>query len=158
MSTYVDMTDLDDEFKHAQGSLSGVGVPDGIYEARIEQVGFEYARSGNERLFRWIFETTDTGQKIRKTHLIRKELLHWLKKDLERCGWKPQSLTEIQQKCRPLLVGLTVKLRVETKETKGEPRQNVYIEKCFDPLPDDQNEPPPPNDADMRQPGEDDPF
>ena len=141
MSDYIDVSDMENDYKNAKSS-SFSSLPDGVYQ--VEIIAARFKQQGENRFFEWILRTLDTDKKITKTNLLRSDLMHWLKSDLKVCGWEPASLQEIQQKCAVKLPGLMLEIKVETKAGGDKQFQNVYIQKWLDPPSERKEEPPPP--------------
>lgn len=146
MSPYVDVSDLDKPF--ADASDMDASVPDCECVAEIMRTDFIWTKAKPpERAFQWEFQIIEgdyTGGVVKKTSLLRSDLLRWLKIDLSRCGMRFATLSELQQHQRDLW-GLTVQLKLVTKpDKKGKDRQNVWIQKTKDQENERSYEPPPP--------------
>lgn len=94
---------LDEDF----GNIPGYDVvADGLYWAAVEDVSLDIAQpSGNPRIV-WklrILHSDCFGRQVRRTFVVTKDSLRWLKRDLYLCGVSVESLQELPARLENLL-------------------------------------------------------
>lgn len=131
----IDFGDLDGAFGDAdvpEAKGSGEEVPDGVYQAVIEEVYPDTADSGN-KLLRWKLRVANPAQHRgavvwHRNMIMTPENLRWLKKDLATIRQVPSKLAELNDPTwQEAAKGKLVEIKVHTK---GDYR-NVYVNKLL---------------------------
>lgn len=94
------------------------GLPDGDYEANIEEVRLSETASTQRPVVIWTLRIFDgpngAGRVVYKNRVITEKTLPYLKEDLEKCGLTLQRLSELEESL-PQLTGRAVAFRKVTR-------------------------------------------
>jgi hypothetical protein len=133
---------LQDDWEEANVFDPMEPVPDGKYQVVLNRAEFMKSQAGEDML-KWTFAVVSSGQKgrvISKFNMIRSDTITFLKTDLARAGVKIQKLTELPQALSEL-AGRYFEVQVKTRKDKyGIDRTNVYINREFEPTPEQTQE------------------
>jgi len=111
---------LDDQWgKTARRTLEDryAGLPDGDYEATIEEVRLSETASTQRPVVIWTLRIDGpqgAGRVVHKTRVITEKTLTYLKEDLEKCGLSLDRLSELEASL-PELIGRAVAFRKVTR-------------------------------------------
>lgn len=138
----VDLSALDQDFSRLPPKTTPRPVPDGRYLIEVEAVELTRARTSLRPILKWklrILGPFGAGGLIYKNNsLSTTDNLRWLKHDLGVCGLELDKLSDLPSHLARLL-----HLEIEvTKRTKGD-FDNVYFERCTNPVSADGNRLPP---------------
>ena len=121
----VDLSAFDDDFSSAEAP-SFDEVPDGKYQARIDEVRLDRSQKGDP-MIKWdliVIAGSQTGRHIFKNSVITPAALPFVKGDLKTVGLELAKFSDLARRLEELL---DVTLEV-TKRTRGE-YSNVYFNK-----------------------------
>jgi hypothetical protein len=121
----VDLSAFDDDFSSAEAP-SFDEVPDGKYQARIDEVRLDRSQKGDP-MIKWdliVIAGSQTGRHIFKNSVITPAALPFVKADLKTVGLELAKFSDLAGRLEELL---DVTLEV-TKRTRGE-YTNVYFNK-----------------------------
>jgi hypothetical protein len=121
----VDLSAFDDDFSSAEAP-SFDEVPDGKYQARIDEVRLDRSQKGDP-MIKWdliVIAGSQTGRHIFKNSVITPAALPFVKGDLKTVGLELAKFSDLAGRLEELL---DVTLEV-TKRTRGE-YTNVYFNK-----------------------------
>ena len=123
----VDLTQFEGDFDQAEvEEREFEPVPDGKYQANVDQVELVRAKSSGNPMLSWtlrILAPRFRGRLLWRNNIIAsRENLKWLKTDLHTCGLDLEKLSDLYKHLGQLT---GVKLEV-TKRTKGD-YENVYF-------------------------------
>jgi hypothetical protein len=107
----IDLSEFDDEFaraelRHPAEEAALEEIPDGIYEARIEDVNLSRATSTGNPMLIWrlrIHGPRFEGRTLTKVRVITQKTLSFLKEDLERLNLHLERLSELNQRMDEML-------------------------------------------------------
>lgn len=126
---YGELENMNEDYKAAKIS-TGFGVPDGVYQVRIDEAFGEWNdRKDCNRLVivMRVISGDHRGAKTKKRTDINPKTIQWIKSDFARIGIQPpEELTEIESALE-LMIGRMVEINAVSKEWEGKMYQNVYI-------------------------------
>ena len=129
----IDLTQYEEAFQKAEVKEKGefTPLPNGIYQARVERAAIEPTNSGDK--LKMTYEMVITSGKYMDRHVwkntvIGENTLGIIKTDASRLGVPTNSLHQLQDSLDQML-DKVVEIRIKNSVYKGEPIQNVYINK-----------------------------
>jgi hypothetical protein len=139
MSEFTDaLAQFDDvwqEIPEDTGENKYADLPDGIYQAFINEVEIGESKKGNRLQLKWDLIAV-APEEFKNRHIFRysglesKENLEFLKRDLGRCGINLEKISELPN-VLPELLDKVVEVQLKTKTKGTESYQNSYINKLL---------------------------
>ncbi|MCP4680074.1 MAG: DUF669 domain-containing protein [Deltaproteobacteria bacterium] len=125
-----DLTQFDDPFAEAEVEDNDYDpVPDGKYQATVEQVELTRTKTTGRPMLKWtlrILAPQCRGRKLWRNNVIAEDNIKWLKKDLYTCGLEIQRVSDLPANLHKLL---DIKLEI-AKVTRGD-NENIYLNKLI---------------------------
>ncbi len=112
-------------------------LPDGTYQATVEEVRIERSKTSNRLQLAWVFNVLSpqkhNGRKIFHYRGLEDEKsVEWMKREVATCGLKGvQDITQLPDLLEKILYA-KVEVRLKTKKTRKGEFQNCYINKRLD--------------------------
>jgi hypothetical protein len=129
----IDLSPFDEEYARAEvRSPEGGGetIPDGHYDARIEDARLSRTPRTNNPMITWklrILGPTHEGASLVKTRVITQKTLSWVKEDLELLGVRLERFSDLDQ-----YLGQTVEREVRIFKKMGNNGwTDVYFSRAF---------------------------
>jgi hypothetical protein len=131
-----DLAQFDDDYEQTEAAerKSFEDVPPGRYQALIDRLHLDRAKSSNRLLLKWemlIATGPYKGRRLFRNNTVETtDNLRWLKADLQAAGLTITKLSELPAHLdAETLIGVMMDITVSTKGSGDQARTNIYLNK-----------------------------
>ena len=130
------LAEFDEAWEEAPEGSVYDNLPDGKYQANIEEVRFENAKTSGRLQLAWVLEVLSPrdylGRKIfHYRGLDNSDTVGWMKKEIFACGLKVDKISELPDML-PNLLDRVIEVTLKTKKSDKGEFQNCFINKLLD--------------------------
>lgn len=136
MDDDLDLEELDNAWDDVEAASTG-NVPDGTYQAKVEQVKLDKTRTTGKPILKMTFTILNGKQKGRKlfknSQLQTKDNLKYLKADMNTMGVKLAKVSDLKkEEVLESMLDLVLEVKQTTRKTDSGEYTNVYINRKLD--------------------------